>query len=468
MAVRCRGYGCVSFVAMFVAMGAFVCGYSIGSFNGLQNYSGFLQYFALGNSSTNSSCTDTSHLTEDKLLILGAIISIISIGGAIGNLFAGKIVDYIGRKVSLVVSGAIVVLGAVIQSAAVQSASWMLILGRFVAGVGYGGIYMAGSIYIAEIAPKHIRGSLTALPGPAIAVGIIAGHISNLLLYEHPFGWRVSRILNCIFGCVYIAGMVFMPRTPRWLMLKGREPEAREVLRIAASELGQEGIEDELKCIRLALDSVANSSFVEELKLLFTNSKKLERLILGIVLHFFSSACGNSVFYYSEPLFCSLGIVPFVTALVIGGLILCGNIFSILVIDKLGRKPLLVGGGLIMFVFTGTAATLTYVFNLDEEGDHDTIGYLVVCLICLFMLVFSATWHTVPWVVTSEIFPLEGRAFFIYLLLCFFSSYYQRLRYVIFTRQIFETVLYRVLVLKKLRRYLLNRGWREFLWQGKS
>ncbi len=82
----------------------------------------------------------------------------------------------------------------------------------------YSGIYMAGSIYIAEIAPKHIRGSLTALPGPAIAVGIIAGHISNLLLYEHPFGWRVSRILNCIFGCVYIAGMVFMPRTPRLIV----------------------------------------------------------------------------------------------------------------------------------------------------------------------------------------------------------------------------------------------------------
>ncbi len=113
--------------------------------------------------------------------------------------------------------------------------------------------------------------------------------------------------------------------------------------------------------------------------------------------------------FYSEPLFCSLGIVPFVTALVIGGLTLCGTTFTTIFIDKvqnsevdnctlyaglfiqLGRKPMLVGGGIMMFLLTGTAATLVHAFNLEEEN-NEVVGYIVVCLVCLFMLVYSSTW----------------------------------------------------------------------------
>ena len=75
--------------------------------------------------------------------------------------------------------------------------------------------YMAGPLYIAEIAPKHIRGSLTSLIGPTIAMGIMTGYVTNILLYDKPYGWRVSRLLACVFACVYIVGMSFMPRTPR-------------------------------------------------------------------------------------------------------------------------------------------------------------------------------------------------------------------------------------------------------------
>ncbi|XP_064402970.1 uncharacterized protein LOC135348622 [Halichondria panicea] len=397
----------VSSVAFFAALGAFLSGYSIGSVNGLQNFAGYLEYFDLGNSSVNSSCTETSQLREDNRIILGAIISISNLGGAIGNLFAGKPADYFGRKVTIIMSGVLIVLGAAIQSAAVQGAPWMEILGRFIGGLGYGSFYLAGPVYIAEIAPTHIRGTLTSLIGPTIAMGIMTGYVTNFLLYDKLFGWRVSRLLFCVFGCVYIAGMSLMPRTPRWLMLKGRESEAREVLRKTVSKLGQEGIEAELEDIRQTLNSGPKINILQELKLIL-KWRNLKRVLLGAPLHMFAAACGTAIYFYSEPLFCSLGIVPFVTALVIGGLTLCGTTFTTIFIDKLGRKPMLVGGGLMMFLLTGTAATLVYAFNLEEEN-NEVVGYIVVCLVCLFMLVYSSTWYVIPWVVTSEMFPLEGR-----------------------------------------------------------
>ncbi|XP_064403244.1 probable metabolite transport protein CsbC isoform X3 [Halichondria panicea] len=377
----------------------------------------------MGNSSANSSCTETSHLKEDDrialvrcstlmvvILILslqGAIISIINLGGAIGSLLAGRTTDFLGRKVTLAMSGVLVVVGTAIQSAAVQGAPWMVIFGRLISGIGYGSFYMAGPVYIAEIAPMHIRGTLTSLVGPTIAMGILTGYITNYLLYNQLFGWRVSRVLACVFGFVYIVGMALMPRTPRWLMLKGRESEAREVLRKTASKLGQEGIESELEDIRQTLKSATKQNIVQEIKLLL-KWRNLKRVLLGVALHLLSAACGTAIYFYSEPLFCSLGIVPFVTALVIGGLTLCGTTFTTIFIDKIGRKPMLVGGGLMMFLLTGAAATLVYAFKLEEDK-NDVVGYIVVCLVCLFMLVYSSTWYVIPWVVTSEIFPLEGR-----------------------------------------------------------
>ncbi|XP_064402965.1 uncharacterized protein LOC135348620 isoform X2 [Halichondria panicea] len=397
----------VSSVAFFAALGAYLTGYSVGAVNGLQNFAGYLEYFDLGNSSANSSCTETSDLKEDDRIILGAIISIVNLGGAFGSIFAGKPADYFGRKVTIMMSGVLVVLGAAIQSAAVQGAPWMEILGRFIGGLGYGSFYMAGPVYIAEIAPTHIRGTLTSLIGPTIAMGIITGYIINHLLYDELFGWRVSRLLSCVFGCVYIVGMTVMPRTPRWLMVQGRESEAREVLRKTVSKLGQEGIEAELEDIRLTLKSATKQNLFQELKVIL-KWRILKRVLLGAVIHMFSASCGTAIYFYSEPLFCSLGIVPFVTALVIGGLTLCGTTFTTIFIDKLGRKPILVGGGIMMFLLSGTAATLVHAFKLEEEN-NEVVGYIVVCLVCLFMLVYSSTWYVVPLVVTSEMFPLEGQ-----------------------------------------------------------
>ncbi len=79
----------------------------------------------------------------------------------------------------------------------------------------YSVFYLAGPVYIAEISPKHIRGTLTSLIGPTITMGVLTGYVTNILLFEKSYGWRVSRLLVCIFGSMYIVGMTLMPRTPR-------------------------------------------------------------------------------------------------------------------------------------------------------------------------------------------------------------------------------------------------------------
>ncbi len=81
--------------------------------------------------------------------------------------------------------------------------------------------YMAGPVYIAEIAPKHIRGTLTSLVGISTGMGILSGYVTNNLLFDKSYGWRVSRLLNCVLSCVYIVGMILMPMSPRYLCLLG-------------------------------------------------------------------------------------------------------------------------------------------------------------------------------------------------------------------------------------------------------
>ncbi len=75
--------------------------------------------------------------------------------------------------------------------------------------------YMAGPVYIAEISPKHIRGSLTSLVGITIALGLLTGYITNLLLFDIPSGWRISRLIGCLLCCIYVVGLTLVPRTPR-------------------------------------------------------------------------------------------------------------------------------------------------------------------------------------------------------------------------------------------------------------
>ena len=76
--------------------------------------------------------------------------------------------------------------------------------------------YMAGPVYIAEISPKHIRGTLTSLVGITIGMGVVTGYVTNILFFDKSYGWRVSRLLDCVISCVFIFGMILMPRSPRY------------------------------------------------------------------------------------------------------------------------------------------------------------------------------------------------------------------------------------------------------------
>ncbi len=77
------------------------------------------------------------------------------------------------------------------------------------------GYYMAGPVYIAEISPKHIRGSLTSLIGITVSLGILTGYITNLLLFDKPYGWRISRLIGCLISCIFVVGLTLVPMTPR-------------------------------------------------------------------------------------------------------------------------------------------------------------------------------------------------------------------------------------------------------------
>ncbi|XP_064403728.1 glucose transporter GlcP-like [Halichondria panicea] len=400
----------VSIAASVAAIGAFLPGYNIGSVNGLQNYLGFLKYFNLGSTETNSSdaCTSVDHLSENSQLILGTIVSVVFLGTATGNLIAGKLSDLLGRKAVLLLSGVFFVLGAAVLGTALQGAVWMLIVGRIITGLGFGTFFMACPVYIAEIAPRHIRGRLSSLIAPSLTVGLLTGYAVNIGLSRVDAGWRVGSLLTAVFGCVYIVGVAFLPSSPRWLMLKGREADAREALKKLS--ISKDFIDAQIKEIKESLPLDKSSNCLQELKVFFL-WKNIKRIILGILILVFQFATGNHIYFYSESLFCTLGVPPFVTSLIVGVCSVCGAIFANLFIDKLGRKVLLVGGGVLMALLVVIAGVLVDAFDLEEvEGGAGAIGYIVVVLISIFMLVYTATWFVTPIVIAGEIFALKGRA----------------------------------------------------------
>lgn len=347
-------------------------------------------------------------ITEVQVEILIGILSIVSLLGSLGG---GRTSDIIGRKWTMALAAVVFQMGGITMTLA--PSYQVLMIGRLLAGIGIGFGVMISPIYIAEISPNLTRGSLTTFPEIFINVGIMLGYVSNYAfsgLSVH-ISWRVMLAVG-ILPSVFIGFALFIiPESPRWLVMQNRIDEARSVL-LKTNEDEKE-VEERLAEIQQAA-GFANSGKYEDKPVcreLLSPPPALRRmLITGLGIQCFQQISGiDATVYYSPEILMAAGIEDkskLLAATVAVGITKTVFILvAIILIDKVGRKPLLITSTIGM---TACLFCMGITLSLFEKGPLViALGILFVCGNVAF---FSVGLGPVCWVLTSEIFPLRVRA----------------------------------------------------------
>ncbi|XP_073125739.1 probable polyol transporter 4 [Henckelia pumila] len=347
-------------------------------------------------------------ITEVQVEILVGILSIMSLLGSLGG---GRTSDAIGRKWTMGLAATVFQSGAIVMTFA--PSFQVLMIGRILAGIGIGFGVMIAPVYIAEISPTAARGSLTSFPEIFINLGILLGYVSNYAFSGLPphANWRIMLAVG-ILPSVFIAfALCIIPESPRWLVMQNRVEEARSVL-LKTNENETE-VEERLAEIQLAAGHPSGEKNEEKSvwhEILHPSPVLQRMLITGIGIQSFQQITGiDATVYYSPEIFATAGIDGnsnrLAATVAVGVTKTAFIMIAILLIDKVGRKPLLYVStiGMTICLFS-LGATLSFI----GEGSFGIA--LAVLSVCGNVAFFSVGIGPVCWVLTSEIFPLRFRA----------------------------------------------------------
>ncbi len=328
---------------------------------------------------------------------LGFTVAVALIGTVLGAIFASVPGDRYGRRDSLRVLAVLYLISALGCGFAWNWPS--LLFFRFIGGLGIGGSSVLGPMYIAEIAPAKWRGRLVGLFQFNIVAGILLAYFSNYAIGQAHFGeqeWRWMLGVSGIPALLFFVMLFAIPRSPRWLMQKRRADEARNVLTV----IGEENVDAELEDIRLSID--AEHGHAKEP--LFMRKYRLP-IFLAITIGMFNQLSGiNAILYYLNDIFAKAGFSKMSgdrQAVLIGFTNLVFTIFAMSIIDRVGRKRLLLIGAV------GCAFCLAGVAAIFLSGSHEG---LLVWLLVGFIASFAFSQGAVIWVYLSEVFPNRVRA----------------------------------------------------------
>src|ERR1700684_2314708 len=344
-------------------------------------------------SGTTNALTQTYHLSP---ALLGVTVSSALLGTVVGAITAGIPGQKFGRRDSLRVMAIFYVVSAL---GCALAWNWTaLIFFRFIGGLGIGGSSVLGPTYIAELAPAKYRGRLVGLFQFNVVLGILLAYFSNYLVGLANFGadeWRWKFAVPAAPALLFFVLLFAIPRSPRWLAKQRRVDEAREVLK----QIGEPNYEQELQEIVHSVDTESAASDA-----LFSWKYRFP-IFLAVTIGMFNQLSGiNAILYYINDIFIAAGFSKVsgdLQAVAIGATNLLFTMIAMSVIDKIGRKTLLLVGSV------GTATCLggvAYVFFTHQHQD------LLVWLLVGFIAFFAFSQGAVIWVYIGEVFPNQVRA----------------------------------------------------------
>jgi len=328
---------------------------------------------------------------------LGFTVSIALWGTVLGAMCAGAIGQRIGSRATLRIMAVLYVLSAL---GCALAWNWpVLLVARFLGGVGIGGSSVLGPVYIAELAPPKYRGRLVGLFQINIVVGILLAYLSNVLIASFHLGaleWRWEFGVAAVPAVLFLLMLFGIPHSPRWLAMQGRVEEARKTLAM----IGTPEPETELQAIVASIHLDTSSSKEP----LFKRKYRVP-ILLAIAIAAFNQLSGiNAVLYYLNDIFVSAGFSRLSGALqaaVVGAVNLVATLLAMTLIDKLGRKALLLIGCVGMTIGLSGVATI-----FVTERWHGALIFFVTG----YTASFALSSGSVLWVYMSEIFPTRVRA----------------------------------------------------------
>jgi len=350
-------------------------------------------------SGTTQGLTRAYSLSHNEL---GITVSIALFGTVIGAIFSGTLGQRYGSREMLRLTAILYIFSAI---GCAFAPGWsFLLMARFIGGLGIGGSSVLGPVYIAELAPPRIRGRLVGTFQINIVAGILLAYLSNYLISLKNLGaneWRFELGIAAIPALVFFGLLFGIPRSARWLTTQDRLDEALEVLRL----MGTPNSEAELADIRDSLHMEQNQKRASLFEMSAGKLRYATPICLAIAIGAFNQLSGiNAILYYLNDIFAAAGFTRVsgnVQAVAIGAMNLVATLAGMALIDRVGRKTLLLIGSV------GTAISLAAVAVIFATQQHKA---LLVWALVTYIAFFAISQGAVIWVYISEIFPTRVRA----------------------------------------------------------
>ncbi|XP_042512778.1 sugar transport protein 8-like [Macadamia integrifolia] len=391
---------------IIAAFGGLMFGYDIGISGGVTAMDDFLLKFFPEVYERKRHAKENNYCKYDDQL-LQLFTSSLYLAALLASFIASKVCTVAGRKQTIRWASLLFIAGAALTAGGVNLI--MLIFGRILFGIGVGFGNEAVPLFLSEVAPPQHRGAVNILFQLFVTIGILIANIVNYFASKkHPWGWRLSLGIAAAPAFVLLLGSFYITETPTSLIERRKYEKGKAILKKIR------GVED----VDAEFDQIVTASEIAHLvKHPFKKLMKLSSmppLIIAILLQVFQQFTGiNAIMFYAPVLFQTVGFgndAALLSSVITGLVNVISTLVSVLLVDKVGRRVLLIEACFQMFI---TQSIIGGILQAHLKSYSDTLGHgqaiLVVLLVCVYVMGFAWSWGPLGWLIPSETFPMETR-----------------------------------------------------------
>lgn len=401
-------------VVFSVTFVGFCYGFDTGTISGFTNMPNYIEYFGQLNHTTGEYYLSTTRTS--------LIVAFFSIGACIGSIFLSPLANYRGRKYSLLAFLILYMVAYIIQISSTKGKWYQMFVGRIIAGAACGSMTNIAPMFAGELSPAKIRGGLVCSFQLFVTLAIFLGYCFNYATFHHNSStdtsqWRIVMGLNFLWALIiFVCVSVIVPESPRFLIEIGKFDQAKKnIAYINRLPIDSDFVNNEFKLVEEALLTEKAAGNANWKELITGKPKIFRRVFMGFMIMALQQLTGvNYFFYYGTSIFKSVGLKDsFETPMILGVINFVFTIVSVFLVDKMGRRNVLLLGAIVgdiaLYIYSILGTVALYPNGRDEPSSIP-VGNAMIFLTCLFLAAFAMSWGSVGWVILAETFPIRIRS----------------------------------------------------------